>query len=98
MGKSSIVNALAQKPICVVGKNTGKQESTTTQIRAYQFDVDDIDDEVDYTVQIIDTIGFQDTRCAFTDNEICELIMEELVGGGGSMEVINLEKNEGTVR
>jgi hypothetical protein len=53
---------------------------------------------VDYTVQIIDTIGFWDTRCAYTDNQICEMIMEELIGGGGNLEVINLDKNEGTVR
>jgi hypothetical protein len=57
-----------------------------------------MDEEVDYTVQMIDTIGFWDTRCAYTDNQICEMIMEELIGGGGNLEVINLDKNEGTVR
>ena len=30
MGKSSLVNALAGKPICVVGKSSGSQQSTTT--------------------------------------------------------------------
>jgi ribosome biogenesis GTPase A len=30
MGKSSLVNALAGKPICVVGKSSGAQQSTTT--------------------------------------------------------------------
>lgn len=98
MGKSSLINSLAGKPICVVGKAFGKQESTTTQIRAFQFDIDNADDEFNYTVQIIDTIGFWDTRCAYTDNQICEMIMEELIGGGGNLEVINLDKNEGVVR
>ena len=53
---------------------------------------------MDYTVQIIDTIGFWDTQVKYTDNEICEMIMEELIGGGGNLEVINLDMNEGTVR
>jgi hypothetical protein len=53
---------------------------------------------VDYTVQIIDTIGFWDTRCAYSDNKICEMIMEELIGGGGNLEVINLDNNESKVR
>jgi ribosome biogenesis GTPase A len=30
MGKSSFINALAGKPICVVGKSSGSQHSTTT--------------------------------------------------------------------
>ena len=30
MGKSSLVNAIAGKPICVVGKPAGGQQSTTT--------------------------------------------------------------------
>ena len=97
-GKSSLVNAIAGKPICVVGKGAGGQQSTTSKISAYQFDIDDLDEEVDYTIQIIDTIGFWDTRCIYTDKEICEMIMEELIGGGGNLEVINLDKNEGTVR
>jgi hypothetical protein len=57
-----------------------------------------LDEEVDYTVQIIDTIGFWDTRVAYSDNQICEIIMEELIGGGGNLEVINLNENEGIVR
>jgi hypothetical protein len=57
-----------------------------------------LDEEVNYTVQIIDTIGFWDTRCNYKDKQICEMIMEELIGGGGTLEVINLDKNEGTVR
>ena len=71
MGKSSFINALAGKPICEVGKSSGSQQSTTTKICAYQFDLDDLDEEVDYTVQIIDTIGFRDTRGIYTDNQIC---------------------------
>jgi hypothetical protein len=57
-----------------------------------------LDEEVDYTVQIIDTIGFWDTKFAYTDNEICEMVMEELIGGGCNLEVINLDENESTVR
>ena len=53
---------------------------------------------MDYTVQIIDTIGFWDTKVLYTDNQICEMIMEELIGGGGNLEVINLDKKEDTVR
>jgi ribosome biogenesis GTPase A len=30
MGKSSLVNAIAGKPICVVGRSSGGQQSTTT--------------------------------------------------------------------
>ena len=52
---------------------------------------------MDYTVQIIDTIGFWDTRVAYTDHEFYEMIMEELIGGGGNLEVNNLDENKGTV-
>jgi septin family protein len=90
-GKSSFINALAGKPLCVVGKDEKAKAkmSTTSQIRAFQFDLDNINDKVDYTVQIIDTIGFWDNRLLFTDKQICEMIMEELVGGGSDMEVIS---------
>jgi ribosome biogenesis GTPase A len=30
VGKSSFINALAGKPICIVGKSSGSQQSTTT--------------------------------------------------------------------
>ena len=52
---------------------------------------------MDYTVQIIDTIGLWDTRFRYTDHEFYEMIMEELIGGGGNLEVINLDENKGTV-
>ena len=44
------------------------------------FNVDGIDDEEDYTIQIIDTIGFEDTSCKYTDKQIGEMIMQEVMG------------------
>jgi len=89
VGKSSFINTLAGSPICVVGADDGMDDSTTTMIRAYQFDLDDVDDEVNYTIQIIDTIGFGDTLKRYTDTQISEYILQEIIGGG-NVELINL--------
>ena len=44
--------------------------------------MDGYDDEEDYTIQIIDTIGFLDNKFKYTDKQIGEEIMKELIGEG----------------
>ena len=79
MGKSTLINSLCGKTICEEGEPFGELQSTTYQITANKFNLDGYDDEEDYTIQIIDTIGFIDTRCQYTDREIGEKIMQELI-------------------
>jgi septin family protein len=67
MGKSSFINSMCGKTICKEGKPFGAPVSTTYNINMYTFNVDGIDDEEDYTINIIDTIGFIDTSVLYTD-------------------------------
>ena len=81
-GKSTFINSLCGKTICKEGEKYGAQRSTTYQIAANKFNLDNYDDNEDYTIQIIDTVGFFDTDGQYTDREIGHLIMKELIGEG----------------
>jgi len=56
-GKSTFCNVLAGRNVQMEGKRNTR-DGCTKNIRIIQFDRDDISDTVNYTIQIIDTIGF----------------------------------------
>ena len=57
------------------------RDGCTKNIRIIQFDRDDISDTVNYTIQIIDTIGFQDPLQTYTDGRIRYEILTTIIGG-----------------